>query len=482
MNITKLIKAFSLFLLIFSGFMLLPIIVGLVYKEAVLPFFLPAGIIIFITGILLLVVPSSPKKLNHKDSFVLVSGTWFLICLAGSIPFMLSGAVETFPDAFFESTSGFTTTGSSIFSDVESLPKSLLFWRSLTHWIGGMGIIVFAVAILPFLGISGYKLIQAEAPGPEIERITSRISKTAKIFWLIYGTFTIIETGLLILSGLSFFDALNHTFATLATGGFSTKNGSIASFNNPFAEWIVIAFMVLSGINFTLFYRLVIGDLRRIRDDTEIKSYFIFFISSVIVVAAGLVFYKVFGSVEETFRKGMFQVATLMTSTGFATADYTAWPHITQSVLFISLFIGGCVGSTSGGIKMFHISVILKSTSKHIRQLIHPNGVFTVRFNKRPLADNTFKAAAAFVAAYISLVFISTCVVTLSGTDLITSLTASLAVIGNIGPGFGAVGPAGNFGFFPEYIKIWLSIVMVLGRLEIFTVIVIFSRAFRRWA
>ncbi len=480
MNVPRLVRSFSIILLIFSLFMLLPMLVALYFHETVLPFLVPAVSIIAVSGGLLLIVPSSSRGLTHRDSFVLVSFTWILICVTGSLPFFLSGAVTGFVDALFESTSGFTTTGSSIFSDVETLPYSLLFWRALTHWIGGMGIIVLAVAVLPFLGISGYQLMAAEAPGPEIERVTPRITHTAKVFWLFYVGFTVVETVLLMAGGLTFFDAITHTFATLATGGFSTKNGSIASFNNPYAEWVVSVFMILSGINFTLYYRLFIRDFTRIKQDTELKSYILFLGCSILIVIAGLFSYRVFTTYGESVRKGVFQVATLLTSTGFATADYTTWPFLTQSVLLLSLFIGGCVGSTSGGIKMMHVSILAKSFSQQIKKIIHPQGVFTIHYNRQVLPEKTRKAIAGFVTAYVALVLISTVVVASSNTDLISSLTASLAVIGNIGPGFGEVGPTGNFGFFPDYVKVWLSLVMILGRLEIYTVLVLLTPSFYR--
>ncbi len=480
MNIRPVLRGFAVILLIYSLFFFVTVFVALCFGERFTPFLVP-GVSVFVFSLaILLLIPKTEEKISHKQSFVLVTGTWFLICFIGSFPFLLDDTALAFADAFFESTSGFTTTGSSIFSDVELLPKSILFWRSLTHWIGGMGIIVLTVAVLPLLGVSGYQLMKAEAPGPDIEKLTPRITHTAKVFWIFYISLTVIETILLWAGGLSFFDALNHTFATLATGGFSTRNGSIAAFQNPYAEVVVTVFMVLSGINFTLYYRMVIKDLDRVRNDSEVKAYLGLFLFLVVVVTINLWSKGTFGSWGVSLRKGAFQVATLMTSTGFATADYTLWPELSQSVLLLMLFIGGCVGSTSGGIKMFHVTVLSQLVAHQIKRLIHPSGVFCIRLNRKPLSNDIIVATVGFVTLYISLVLLSTMVVASSGTDLITGFTASLAVIGNIGPGFGKVGPAGNFVFFPAYVKIWLSIVMVLGRLEIYTVLVIFTPAFLR--
>ncbi len=473
-----LVRGIGAVLVLLAIFLAAPIVVAIFEGESVSPFLLPLLGSGTFSALIFLLVPRSRKDISHREGFALVTLSWVLACLIGSAPFVLFRVVPTFADALFESTSGFTTTGSSVFSDVEVLPKSLLFWRAITHWLGGMGIIVLAVAVLPMLGIGGYRLMQAEAPGPHVERLTPRIVHTARAFWFIYVAFTAVETILLVAGGLSVFDAFAHSFATLATGGFSTRNASIASFGSAYVEWVVTAFMVLSGINFALYYRILIRDFGRILRDSELRAYGFLFAVSVMVVTASLLRAGAFDAIAKAARLGAFQVATLMTSTGFSTADYTAWPALCQAILLMMLFVGGCVGSTSGGIKMLHVVVLAKAIAEQFRRLLNPRAVSSIRINRRPIEGRTIGAVTGFVFLYLALVILSMLVVASSGTDILTSLTASLAVIGNIGPGFGLVGPAGNFGFFPSFVKVWLSVVMILGRLEIYTVLVLFSPGF----
>lgn len=428
----------------------------------------------------MLTVPRRTSEYFIRDSFAIVTLSWTTICVIGAIPFVISIEGIGIVNAIFESTSGFTTTGATIFSDVETLPRSLLLWRSLTHWLGGMGIIVLAVAVLPILGVSGFRLMSAEAPGPDVEKLTPRISHTARVFWLIYFGFTVIETSLLMMGGMGAFDAINHTFATLATGGFSTRNASIAAFNSAYIEWVIITFMFLSGVNFALYYRAITGRFDIIRNNSELKAYVFLFAVAVALVAGSLSYNNEYDGLEPVFRYGAFQVATLMTSTGFATADYTLWPMLAQGILFLMLFIGGCVGSTSGGIKMMHVSVMMKTAVKQLRSLIYPRGVFPVRLNKKPLDNGIITAISGFVFLYLVFVIISTIIVASGGTNFTTALTASLACIGNIGPGFGGVGPASNFAFLPHYVKLWLAAIMILGRLEIYTVLILFMPFFYR--
>lgn len=480
MDIRLVLRGFGIVLLILSVFLLFPFFTALYYGENVFSFGITALSCFLLGGGLFFFLPKPKDHFSARESFLLVTGTWVLICAIGAIPYILDNCTMGFADAFFESASGFTTTGSTIFADVEILPRSILFWRSMTHWIGGMGIIVLAVAILPILGVSGFQLMRAEAPGPEVERLTPRITHTAKVFWGIYLFFTLLQTILLRISGLSFFDAINHTFATLATGGFSTRNASVAAFNNPGAEWIITIFMVLSGINFSLYYRLVIKDFRRIARDSELKAYLALFIISVSIVALNLLSPGYFPTLTESVKKGAFQVATLMTSTGFTSSDYSLWPELSQSVLLLMLFIGGCVGSTSGGIKMLHVVVLWKVAMNHFKQLVFPRGVFSVQLNKQHLEDRTIMAVTGFVFLYLFIVFLSTLFLSAGGNDLITSLTASLAVIGNIGPGFGKVGPSFNFGYLPDSLKYWLSFVMIMGRLELYTFLVLLHPMFHR--
>ncbi len=458
----------------------LPAGIAAVYGEPLVPFLIPSGVLLGISLPVVVLTRNVHNGLSIKGSFLLVLTTWLIACLSGAFPFFLSDVTKNFADAVFESTSGFTTTGSSIFADVEVLPYSILFWRSLTHWLGGMGIVVLAVAVLPLLGVSGYRLMSAEAPGPQVERLTSRIRNTGRYLWLIYVGLTVVEAGMLLLGGMSVFDSVNHSFATVATGGFSTRNGSIGAFSSPYIEGVVTVFMVLSGINFALYFRAISGDFSRIRRDSELNAYALFFLIAVIIAAGNLFFRQTTGNPGSAIRLASFQVATLMTSTGFSTADYTVWPGVVRGILLLMLFVGGCAGSTSGGIKMIHVVVLAKVVAVQFRHLVYPRGVFLLRVNQRSIEEKTIAAIAAFVFLYIGIVLVSTVVLMASGPDMETAFTASLAVIGNIGPGFGAVGPSANFSFFTDFQKIWLAFVMILGRLEIFTVLVVASRPFLR--
>jgi len=468
-----------------AGFVLvflIPTGVALFYGERWLAFGVPTGILALVAMAGGLYGFRPVKPLGPREGILIVVITWTIACLAGAVPFVLSGATTSFADALFESASGFTTTGSSIFSDVESLPRSILFWRSFSHWLGGMGILVLAVAILPALGIGGFQLLRAEAPGPDVERLAPRIAQTAQVFWIIYAGMTAIETGLLMFGGMNLFDAVNHSFATLATGGFSTRNASIAAFHSPFIEWVIASFMILSGVNFALYFRALMRDFGRIRDDSELKSYTGFLLTSIAVVTVSLMAGKSYAGFGESLRYATFQVATLATSTGFATADYTVWPGLSKSVLLIALLLGGCVGSTSGGVKMLHVTVLGKMIGRQLRQLANPQAVIAIRINRKPVDDRTERSIVGFVVLYLMVVAISTIVVASSGADLETAFSASLAVIGNVGPGFSQVGPTLNFGFLPDYVKIVLSAVMVIGRLEVYTVAVLFLPGFfRSW-
>ena len=459
---------------------LVPLGVALLYGENWLAFGLPLialgtiGVVGRIVGYRL------AAPLSAREGVLIVVLTWTIACVSGAFPFIISRVVSSFADALFESASGFTTTGSSIFSEVESLPRSILFWRSFTHWLGGMGILVLAVAILPALGVGGYQLLRAEAPGPDVERLSPRITQTAKVFWAIYAGLTSIQVILLVAGGMDAFDAINHAFATLATGGFSTRNASIAAFDSPYIEWVVASFMILSGVNFALYYRAIMRQFRRIKDDSELKTYACYMLGSIAVVTAALVLGRTYSGFGSSLRYATFQVATLATSTGFATADYVMWPGVARGVLLLTLLMGGCVGSTSGGVKMLHVTVLGKIAARQLRQLSHPRSVITLRINKTPLQSRTETAIVGFFVLYLAVVAVSTIVVAGSGTDLETALSASLAVIGNVGPGFGQVGPTLNYGFLPDGIKVFLSFVMLAGRLEIYTVVLLFAPGFLR--
>ncbi len=457
-----------------AGALLVTSGVAWIYGESLAPFLYPGLVLGALDGVIwLLVKPRSRQELTLVDSYAVVTLSWVASCLVGAIPFLLSDLDLGLANAIFESTSGFTTTGSTIFADVESLPRSILFWRSFTHWLGGMGIVVLAVAILQAMGIGGLFLMQAEAPGPEVERMSSRIAATARILWTIYLVMTVVQTVLYLLGGMGLFDAVNHTFATLATGGFSTRNNSIAAFESAYIEWVTIVFMVLSGVNFALYANLARGNIKRVRRDSELKAFL-----TIYLIAVGIVFGALYATYTttgwmENLRAAAFQVATLFTSTGFATRDYVLWPGLARGVLLLALFLGGSAGSTSGGIKVIHAVIGTKAVHREVLRARHRNGVFGISVNRARVSENVVRSTLVFMVLYVVTVLVSTVVVAAAETSLETALTASLAAIGNIGPGFAGVGPTQNFGFLPGWTKIWLSLVMVLGRLELVTVLAI---------
>ena len=410
--------------------------------------------------------------LNTRQTFLTVALSWIVISFMGAIPMYASGSIPRFVDALFESVSGFSTTGSTILSEIESLPKSINMLRCLTHWIGGMGIVTLTVALLPLLGVGGFQLIKAETTGPEKGKVPARITTTAKILWLIYFGFTAAETIALKLAGMTFTDALSHAFATLGTGGFSTRNASIGSYNSVAIDVIIMIFMFLAGINFSLYFYIITRKFRDITTNSEFKAYLV--IVAALIVAVSISLRKVYGSFGDTLRYSSFQVVSLMTTTGFSTADFMKWPAATQFLLFVTFFIGGCSGSTSGGVKVIRWLVLGKQVQNETRKMLHPHGVFAIRLNGRPGRKDIVFNVAAFMVVYFALVLITTFVGCLGNLDVWSSFTGALSMVGNIGPGYGLLGPAENFGFLPDFVKYWYSFAMLAGRLELYTMIIYF--------
>jgi trk system potassium uptake protein TrkH len=480
MNIKLVIKVISILLLIVSGFMLVPCFVAYYYNETneIFAFLKP---IIFTSTLSFLVLfmlrKEKKNNLSTRDGFMLVTFSWILASLLGSVPFVISGAIPDFASAYFETMSGFTTTGASILSNIESTAKSMLFWRSLTHWLGGMGIVVLTVAILPLLGIGGLQLIKAEAPGPTVDKITPRITETAKYLWYIYLFFTIVETLLLMLGGMNLFDALTHTFGTLATGGFSPKNASVGHYQSMYLHSVITVFMVLAGINFILHFKFLTGRIRQVFSDTELKLYLLIFAVATAIITFSIYTNNIY-SFKESINHAAFQTASILTTTGYATADFEQWPVLAKTVLFILMFIGGCSGSTGGGIKVIRIATLLKQGINEMKYLVHPRGVFSLKISGNSVKKNIVYAISGFFFLYLLMLLITTFVVATGGSDIITSFTTALATVGNIGPGFGDIGPAENYAFFKPYIKWFLSFAMLVGRLELYTVLVLFTPAF----
>ena len=418
------------------------------------------------------------SEIKKRDGYLIVVGGWLFMSLFGSLPFIFSGSIPSFTDAFFETMSGFTTTGSTILDNIESLPKSILFWRSMTQWIGGMGIIVLTIAILPLLGIGGMELFVAEAPGPTKDKIHPRIKETAKRLWLIYLGLTITETILLMFCGLNFFDAINHSLTTTSTGGFSTKQDSIAAFDNYYVEAIIMLFMLAAGTNFTLLYFGLKLKIKKFIQNDEFKWYFLSVISIALLLSYYHHVHNETGSLFSSFRDVSFQVVSIITTTGFATADYTTWGAFFTFIFFLFLFSGASAGSTSGGIKIVRIVLLIKNGLLEFKRRIHPKAVIPVLLNKETISSQITYNLLAFIFLYLFIFTIGSITMTAIGVDFMTSISAVASAISNVGPGIETVGPAQTFQHIPDTGKWVLSFLMLMGRLELFTVCVLFTPYF----
>jgi len=469
------------FLLLIEGiFMLLCIPVSLLYREdELLSLLLSGGISIFAGGLMWLLTAGAKKNLQTRDGFIVVTFGWLLFSLFGSLPFILSGTIPSYTDAFFETVSGFTTTGASILNDIESLPHAILFWRSITQWLGGMGIIVMSLAILPLLGIGGMQLFVAEVPGPTPDKLHPRIKETAKRLWGIYIIFTFTEMVLLRFGGMDLFDAICHSFTTMATGGYSTKQLSIAFWDSPYIHYVITLFMFLAGTNFTISYFALHLNFDKVFKNEEFRYYLGFLAGFTILVTIILSFSEDYSG-EESFRYAVFQVVSIVTTTGFVTADYLAWIPLLGVIMFMLMFFGGSAGSTGGGIKIMRILLFLKNSTMELKRLIHPNAVIPVRFNQNAVSPEILNNVFAFISFYLLTVIIGVIIIASIGYDFGSSFGAVAATLGNIGPGIGAVGPVENYSHIPAFGKWFLSFLMLIGRLELFTVLILFSPGFWR--
>jgi trk system potassium uptake protein TrkH len=418
------------------------------------------------------------KEIKLRDSYLIVSLIWIIMGIIGSLPYYLSGSIPIFTDALFESVSGFTTTGSSILTDIEALPKSILFWRSLTHWIGGMGIVVLAIAILPALKVAGYQLFSMEASGIMADKIKPRTADIAKRLWGIYVLLTIVVVSLLMLGGVNLFESLCHAFGTVATGGFSIKNQSVG-FYSPYIQYVIMTFMLLSGINFTIHYYLLKGDLKKIMINSELKA-FIGIIASVGFAITAILIVKHNLGFEQAFRESFFQVVSIVTATGFVTSDYLLWDDSAWALIFLLMFIGACIGSTGGGIKVARHVVAAKTFFRLFNKIVHPNLVKPVKLNGQVISDENTFSIVSFIFIYLGIFIIGALAMSLMGSDLLTSLSSVITTLGGIGPGLGSVGPVGNFAHIPVAGKMLLTLMMILGRLEIFTLLILFTPGFWR--
>jgi trk system potassium uptake protein TrkH len=462
-------------LLFFLGLsMALPLLVSIVYKDGSAWALLLSIIVTSGSGLILFrgLKKEEDLLLTHRDGVAIVTIGWVSAGLAGAVPYILTGAIPGFTNAYFESLSGFTTTGSSILTNIEALPEGLIMWRSLTQWLGGMGIIVLSIAILPFLGIGGMQLYKAEIPSPVVDKLKPRISDTARVLWKLYFIITLMEIIFLLAGGMSLFDSVCHAFCTMPTGGFSPKNASIAYYDSPYLDGVIVVFMLIAGINFSLHYALIKGDFAIYKKDSECRVFLILIFLLIIAVTLSL-YGSVYDSILQAFRYAAFQVSSIITTTGFATADYEKWPFFTQSILFVCMFLGGMAGSTGGGIKIMRIILLVKHSYQEIFRIIHPHAVTTVKLGGRPIPQEVLSSIWGFFILYMGCFVAASVIMSLFGFDLVTSFTSVSACIFNVGPGLGMVGPADNFSVIPAAGKWLLIFCMLLGRLEIYTVIVL---------
>lgn len=466
------------FLLIFmAAAMLLPIPFTVYYGESDIVFFVIASGITLIAGFLSYKLTRFDQEVRSREGFAIVTLGWVFFSLFGCLPFFLSGHIPSFTDAYFETMSGFTTTGATILTDIEKLPHGMLFWRSFTHWLGGMGIIVLSLAILPFLGVGGMQLFKAEVPGPVPDKLKPRVTETAKILWGVYLIFSALETVLLMAGGMTLFDALCHTFGTMATGGFSTKTASIGYYESAFIQYTVILFMMIAGTNFSLHYRVMKGDWKAYFKNNEFRLYMLLIAGATLFIGYDVLLNHS-PAFENAFRTTLFQAVSILTTTGYGTADYEKWAFSSQFLLFLFMFIGGSAGSTGGGMKIIRLYILIQFVRSEIKRLLHPSAVIPVRVGSHVIPKEIVTNVIGFLALMAGLFIIGVILMTILGLDLVSAFGAIAATLGNIGPGLGSVGPADNYAHIPVLGKWILTFFMLAGRLEIYTVLILLAPSF----
>ncbi|MBR3785472.1 MAG: TrkH family potassium uptake protein [Firmicutes bacterium] len=476
-NFNNVIKIMSIIFFVLGFSMIPALLVAVIYDEtASFTAFSSIILLCFGTGYVFhKMYQPAELKLKERDGFLIVALCWLVASLVGALPFVMSGAIPSYIDAFFETCSGFSTTGCSILNDIEALPKSMLFWRSFTHWLGGMGIIVFATALLPSIGIKGQIIASAETPGPTLDKISPRFSDTARNLYLIYILFSVVEVLLLMAGKMNLYDALVHTFGTVGTGGFSSYGDSIAHFDSGYIQWVIIIFMLLCGINFNLYFVLLKRGIRNFFSDSELKLYLL--IIAGITLAIFLNVYQAghYESIGKAFTDSAFQVVSIITTTGYATCDYDIWPTFSRMLIFILMLTGACSSSTGGGVKLIRILVALKMVRRGVSLKLHPNRFIPVTVGNRPVPQEVATNIANFIFLYIFVVFAGAAVISLNGFDLMTTISSVMTCVGNIGPGFNLVGPSMNFAIFSDFSKVFFSLLMIAGRLELFTFFMLLS-------
>lgn len=477
MNKKMVIKNLGILLMVEAACMLPSLLVATIYNQNDKIAFIITMMILIIIGSIMYKIPTANKNFYTRDGFAIVSLGWILVSIFGALPFYLSGAIPSYVDAFFETVSGFTTTGSSILREIESLPKGILFWRSFTNWIGGMGVLIMMLAVLPAAGANTLHIMKAESPGPDPGKLVPKIGKSAKILYLMYISLSLIQVFLLLIGGMPLYDTLIHTFSTAGTGGFSNMNLSVGAYNNVYYEIVIAVFMFLFGINFTLYYQTLKGDIKNVLKDEELRFYFFTVMGSIILITWNLCG-SIFGSVWESLRHASFQVSSIMTTTGFSTTNFDLWPSLSKSILVILMFIGASAGSTAGGIKCVRIMLLFKTIKHEIRKVIHPRSVYTVKYGGKVVDYNIISSVKNYFFVYMVVFTGALLFISLDGFDLVSNFTAVATTIGNVGPGFAKVGPMGNFADYSAFSKIILSFTMLFGRLEIYPMMILLAPTF----
>lgn len=476
MSPRHLVHVVGIILLALSAALAVTAVIAIVYGDGDFVPILGATLVTAVTGLAAYRRTSLERDLTVREGYAVVSLSWIAIGIAGALPYLFAGVIRSPVAALFESVSGFTTTGATVFTDIEALPHGILFWRALTQWIGGMGIIVLGIAILPFLGVGGMQLFRAEVPGPTPERLQPRIAQTAKVLWYVYAGMTLLQAVLYVIGGMSVFDAVTHAFTTLSTGGFSVKNASLAAYDSRFIQYVTIVFMYLAGINFTLHYRALTGRPGRYLADAEWTAYTLIIAGATLLVLVSILASGSYAEVgfEGAFRHALFQVVSIGTTTGFVNHDYELWPVATAVVLLVLMFVGGMAGSTAGGMKVIRVYVFARQGVTALKRSLHPRAILVTRIGRKPIRDADVLTILAFILFFLGLFVAGTLALALLGHDLVTAIGASAATLGNIGPGLGEVGAVDNYGWMGASSQVLLVFMMLVGRLEIFTVLLLF--------
>ena len=474
MNITAILNIIGHVMKYEIILLLIPFFVALFYGQGDANAFLYTVLLMIPIALILIKIKGKKNEIYAKEGFLTVGLAWIVISFFGALPFVFSGAIPSLVDAFFETSSGFTTTGASILTEIQSLPKGILFWRSFTHWVGGMGFLIFILALMPTFSGNTIHLLKAESPGPTPGKIVPKIKQTAKILYAIYFVLTLIETIFLKSAGLSWYDSIIHALGTAGTGGFSNMNASVAAFNNPAVEWIITIFMLLFGVNFVLYFQLIRGNVKAFFKSEELKWYLIAVFASIIIIAVNIIPFN-HGDVTKSIRDSAFQVSSFVTTTGYATVNFNLWPTLSKVILIMLMFMGAMAGSTGGGIKTIRIVIIFKAIRREIDKILHPRRVKSVKIDGNVVEEETISGVFLFIFAYIIISLIAIFIVSFDNFDVTTTVTSVIATLSNIGPGLEMVGPAGNFSAFSDLSKLVLSFCMLAGRLEIYPMLILFS-------